>query len=66
MFKMRREDQEIGIKVRINFLTDISLWNALKLRLAGGKVIKEFIDARLEEARLGKEEKPNVSKSQGQ
>ena len=41
-------DQGMEIVVRIKFVTCISFWNALKLRLAGGKAIKEFIDAKLE------------------
>lgn len=35
--------------IYIKFITKISLWDSFKLRLAGGKAIKEFIEKRTSE-----------------
>lgn len=54
--------------VDIKFVTSISLWDALKLRLAGGEVIKEMIEKRINEIKTNdvlQTEKPNVPKPQG-
>jgi len=39
----------VEIVVCIKFLTKISFWQALKLRLAGGEAIKKFIETKIEE-----------------
>ena len=53
-------DAEIYIK--INFITGISFWNALKLRLAGGEAIKAFIEAEMEKIKIKKDKKDKKDK----
>jgi len=52
-------DNSIQVKVIIKVETDISFWNALKLRLAGGQAIREFIATKVAETNqtIGQEQR---------
>jgi len=41
---MKMKNQEIKITINLQFKTEISLWNALKLRLCGGEAIKQYME----------------------
>ena len=41
---MSKEKVEVTIVLRVKFIPDISWWDALKLRLAGGHAIRETIE----------------------
>ena len=44
-----KEDRVVRVTVSVNFETNMSFWTALKLRLAGGKAIEEYIKEHIEE-----------------
>ncbi len=46
----RRYRDKNTIVVTVKMETDISFWDALKLRLAGGQAIQKFIETRVKEA----------------
>ena len=49
--KYKKEIDGGTITVKIKFVTNISWFDALKLRLAGREAVKEFIETRFNETR---------------
>ena len=48
-FFKKKDKNKIVVTVEYNFVTKLSFWNALKIRLAGGMFLEKFIRQKIEE-----------------